>query len=1127
MKLFYDAISLVKGVTLTPREIDIIACLLSGKGTKSIANLLSVSPRTVETHIRNIMLKYECNSRDEIITVVEKAGQFDQFKDIYRHLLKYSFFQQTLQRIASLHKHQAHSTFVVYAVKPHAEYELLEQIVTCLKIADVHIAIDTQTPWPITLSGTLAITGLLEKKGDDSKEAVYLALLNSEADTICEINTININLGDKPQQQLKEKFYLAVFSILKHVISPSIPLDKLIADFMNTVQALEQQHSKQQQSLKIVQDYKPGKLRFFFSKKKVIAMGILVCLLFIGATTVTVFYEKNNPAHVVHSALVLPHKQNLLNRADLLIKIEEIFNAQASNIKNVVLTGYGGAGKTTLSRLYACSQKDVVVWEINAENSDTILHSLQDLAYAAARSTEEKDELRLIQQSNNQSEREKQLIIFIQRHLKEISPWLLIYDNVENLATIKHLLPDNQNFWGSGRIIISTRDLNSQNTSYIEPKNVIRVEELTNAEAATLFTQIYHNRLFSQLSPHQQKEILNFLQNIPAFPLDVSIAAYYLKNTSITSDRYLDDIKTNTVEFAKHQEALLANVNHYTKARYSVVKISLEKIVHSNIAFKKLAALMCLLDSQQIPRDFLESYQDKLTVDEFICQLKKHGLLTQCSTKTFSLHRSMQEMGRVFFKDNLSGKERTELAKNLIKVIQSFEELQQDVKSFHDFYQKITMHCEKRILLLPHIQVLLDNLEDFSLSLYLKEKVKEYLWLLGGEISKACSNNMILAEQYLSKLFMNGHTAQDIPANIKAIMLLNLGAIEVDLGEPKRSILHFEKSLSLCKRLEGTEILQAEILKMLGVTYADQSDLDKANQYFSQAIRVIIPITDSIIKQESLSEIYAQQAFAYSKQYITQDKREAIKKYMQQSLELISATHSFRKTQESNIALFTHYTAKQKWRSGQVYNRLNLYQESQAFLEDAIYILDHVPWSDFFLEAEICADMGVALLRTGEINNAEKFLTKSLKISEKVLSQTAPCLWHAKVHRAEAYTRLGKAELAYRDCIDVIRSVAHLPNLYSQLLYAECLYHAAVIAYKQQEHQKAQGYFQKFYQKINNCFKQFLPDELLHPTLTAKESKNFVVDFQKCLEIFTAIYGNDHPFVKYYVASNVPVTDIL
>lgn len=1115
----YDALAIVKGVALTHREIDVIACLLSGKGTKSIAALLSVSPRTVETHVRNIMLKYDSNSRDEIIVVVEKAGQLDQFKNIYWHLLQYSSFRLTLQKIANLHKHQSRPKFVIYAAKQQAEYEMLGQLVTYLKLTGVNVSVDAQTPWPITLPDTPVVTAIVEKKADDCQEAVYLALLNSAADGTYKINSVNINFNNEYQEGL----YFSVFAVLKKILPASMPLDALILDFHKTVKSLQGNNTTQQQLPKNTQNYILGGSRFSFSRKNVLVIGSLVCVFF--SSVATMFYLYKHHRHVAHSSLSLPHKQDLLNRLGILERIEETFNAQASGIKSIVLVGYGGAGKTTLSRQYSSSQKEAVIWEINAENKETILRSLQDLAYAMSQSAEDKKELVLINQSCNQAEREMQIIIFIQRHLKENSPWLLIYDNVENLSAIKHLLPDDQNLWGSGRIIISTRDLNSQHTSYIEPKNIIHVDELTKAEAATLFAQIYYSRSFDQLTLPKQKEALIFLQKIPSFPLDVTIAAYYLKNANITFEQYLENIKVSTIEFAKHQEALLANVNHYTKARYSVVKVSLEKIVKNNEDFKKLAALICLLDSQHIPREFLESCQDKLTVDEFTYQLKKHGLLTQFSTKSFSLHRSTQEMGRVFFKDYLSEQEKVTLANGIIRAIQSFEELHQDVKSFHDFYQKITTNYEKRILLLPHIESLLDNLEEFSLPLDIKEKVKQHLWLLGGGIHKACSHNMILAKQYLSKLFATDRMEQDIPANIKAIMLLNLGAIELDLGDAGKSILYFEKALSLCKKLEKTDILQTEILKMLGVTYADQGCLDKANQYFAQAIKVLMTIADSISRRESLSEIYAQQAFAYSKQYIVRDVKEVIKKYMQQSLELLGAAHSFRKTQESNAALFTHYTAKQKWRGGQIYNRLCLYQESLAFLEDATYILDQVFWTNFFLEAEIYADMGEALLRTGKISSAEKLLTKSLKISERVLGPTAPCTWHAKVHRAEAYVRLGKLDLAYRDCMDVMQSITHLPNLNSQLLYMECQYHAAVIAYKQQQHQEAQKHFLDFYQNISNFCKEFLPEDLIKHVLTENGSKKIIVDFQKCLAIFTAIYGRDHPFVKDYAVCNVSVAD--
>ena len=49
----YD-VSIINGVKCTPREIDIISCIINGRNTKSTANILGISTKTVENHTRNI-----------------------------------------------------------------------------------------------------------------------------------------------------------------------------------------------------------------------------------------------------------------------------------------------------------------------------------------------------------------------------------------------------------------------------------------------------------------------------------------------------------------------------------------------------------------------------------------------------------------------------------------------------------------------------------------------------------------------------------------------------------------------------------------------------------------------------------------------------------------------------------------------------------------------------------------------------------------------------------------------------------------------------------------------------------------------------------------------------------------
>ena len=58
---------------LTPREREILDCLLKGKSVPAIAAEVFLSASTVRTHVRHIYQKFDVHSRDELIAVIEEA----------------------------------------------------------------------------------------------------------------------------------------------------------------------------------------------------------------------------------------------------------------------------------------------------------------------------------------------------------------------------------------------------------------------------------------------------------------------------------------------------------------------------------------------------------------------------------------------------------------------------------------------------------------------------------------------------------------------------------------------------------------------------------------------------------------------------------------------------------------------------------------------------------------------------------------------------------------------------------------------------------------------------------------------------------------------------------------------
>ncbi len=63
--------------TLTPRELEIVKLIAEAHNTEEIADVLSISPRTVERHRENILAKLEMRDRVEVTRYAIRRGLVD------------------------------------------------------------------------------------------------------------------------------------------------------------------------------------------------------------------------------------------------------------------------------------------------------------------------------------------------------------------------------------------------------------------------------------------------------------------------------------------------------------------------------------------------------------------------------------------------------------------------------------------------------------------------------------------------------------------------------------------------------------------------------------------------------------------------------------------------------------------------------------------------------------------------------------------------------------------------------------------------------------------------------------------------------------------------------------------
>lgn len=827
-----------------------------------------------------------------------------------------------------------------------------------------------------------------------------------------------------------------------------------------------------------------------------------VMLITLFTTVVALMATVSWKIFTTESKIVAPlpfFQENALKRATIVLKVEELLKKR-SGIKIIAIVGEGGAGKTFIGRKILSRCNATIRWEINAETQDSAYNSFLDLANRMATCSADAVELEKINHLQDFDEKRKKIMSFVAKFLRYSNNWCLLFDNVDAIGDIRAYIPQNIENFGNGSVIITTRDTGIGDVDFVRHSDVINIGHLSKNEQQELFCSILYQRQFSELDKELQRKVYKFLTKIPAMPLDIVAAAYYLKNTKITFTEYERIMRDSCRDLKGMQERLLEKNVNYNRTRYGIVSSVFEEILRERPDFQILLLTICILDSQSLPKKLLRLVSESGNSDEFLYDLRRHSLIID-NDDYISIHRSTQCIGLDYLLSILADSDRNKMIKRICKILTPYENLERTFTSLNK--------------LVPHFRTCLNKISKMQDKRLDGNKIS--LLLTVGDIYRhrtyqpqealACFKEALqIGENFLSKGDLG-------------LVFLKAGEVCTVMGKNNEAMGYLDKGIALISEQQFFE--RARAYRLSGVLCMRKGDFQRANKYFDSALNILRNNADENPKVQLLTtDTYSDMAFNYFMNGINRNDAKVALGIIQKAIDMVSAVDVGNDT--TMKLRITGRLAVYKSRLAGVYNALGRYESALKIAEEAEKIvLGTENTNTVYARGVIARERGLSNLRLNNISVAYDYFLQAKKIFKK--SYVGDYLFRLKMHEIECLIRLNRSDEALSVCNEVFSMKNRERNNYCDLFYNTCYYHAAVIAAKKGDKASEQKYFQKFFKSMKNLCRSILDKPQYKSLLDsgAFEYENTKISFENSLEIFEAIYWKNYEFTRYYVEKNL------
>ncbi|HET8844173.1 MAG TPA: FxSxx-COOH system tetratricopeptide repeat protein, partial [Ktedonobacteraceae bacterium] len=630
-----------------------------------------------------------------------------------------------------------------------------------------------------------------------------------------------------------------------------------------------------------------------------------------------------------------------------------------------------------------------VFW-LNAQTAESLLASVIALAS-------------LLNLPEWQEQEQQRIVTAVVHWLNRHDQWLLIFDNVDDVALVKAFLPAAHH----GSLLFTSRRQSLGFTSQVLDLGYMSLEDGVQflLHRAGFLTQASAHAL----APSEQSAAQEIVAAMGGLPLALDQAGSYIEASRCGFSEYLHLYQVAQFRLLDEREA---HADHAESVARTFALI-FTRLKQQDLHARELLIACAFLAPEAIPEAFfregasvLGSLLQTLTADPFafyaaVKTLRMFSLLQRdVSTQTLMMHRLVQ----VVLKEELSPEERQGWTRRVMQALCQAFPLSESTQT--DYWRG----CEQ---LLPHAMYLLQSHGQVEAELALEctalmNRVALYL------IERAAYPE---AESLLHKAWEMGRCILGEEHSHIADTLFAQGNLLLRQGKYEQAETLSVRALQMRERELGPDHLQVALsLYGLGLLYARQSRYAEAERLYQRALTIREQTLGSDHPQvattlTALAITYAEQGcYAEAEQLnlraLTIREQTLGSDHPQVATLLNNMAHDYTEQSRYTEAEPLFQRALQIWQQhlgpehprvayplnnlAELYQAQGRYEEAEPLFRQALRIWEQKLGTEHFLVADPVSGLAHIARAQGKLEDAEALYRRSLQIREKALGPQHP-----------------------------------------------------------------------------------------------------------------------------------------